>query len=96
MKKVLWAMIGVFIMLAPLGGIWTLLFQPIFGGGGLDLSPIYPIYGGMIILAGIMVGGFVILHDEILKLRDEIKNQNINSTKENMPPSNSEKHIEND
>ena len=65
MKKVLIAMAVMFILLIPLGGLWTIIFQPIVGGGGIDLSPIYPIYAGIILLAGLIVGCTVVILEEI-------------------------------
>ena len=65
MKKVIIAMAVMFILLIPLGGLWTIVFQPIVGGGGIDLSPIYPIYAGIILLAGLIVGCTVVILEEI-------------------------------
>ncbi len=94
MKKVLGAMIGMFVSVVLLGGVWTLIFRPIIGGSGAELSFIYPIYAGLIILAGIVVGCSVVLYDEIEQLREEIKNQNIQATKENTHTSGSENYID--
>ena len=65
MKKVIIAMAVMFILLIPLGGLWTIVFQPIVGGGGIDLSPIYPIYAGIILLTGLIVGCTVVILEEI-------------------------------
>lgn len=72
MKKVLGAILAMFILIVPFGGLWTVIFQPIVGGGGVDLSPIFPIYAGLILLAGVVVGSAVILYDEIKVLRKEL------------------------
>lgn len=72
MKKVLGAILAMFILIVPFGGLWTVIFQPIVGGGGVDLSPIFPIYAGLILLAGVVVGSAVILYDEIKALRKEL------------------------
>ena len=69
MKKVLAAMAVMFILIVPLGGLWTVIFQPIVGGGGVDLSPIYPIYAGIILLAGLIVGCTVVILEEIHSLK---------------------------
>lgn len=69
MKKIIIAMIVMFILIVPLGGVWTVLFQPIVGGGGVDLSPIYPIYAGLILLAGLIVGCTIIILEEIHSLK---------------------------
>lgn len=72
MKKVLGAILAMFILIIPFGGLWTVIFQPIVGGGGVDLSPIYPIYAGLILLTGVVVGSAVILYDELKALRKEV------------------------
>ena len=74
MKKVLGFILAMFILIVPLGGLWTVVFQPIVGGGGVDLSPIYPIYAGLILLTGVVVGSAVILYEETKELRKEIAN----------------------
>lgn len=72
MKKVLGAILAMFILIIPFGGLWTVIFQPIVGGGGIDLSPIYPIYAGLILLTGVVVSSAVILYDELKALRKEV------------------------
>ena len=72
MKKVLGAILAMFIFIVPFGGLWTVIFQPIVGGGSVDLSPIFPIYAGLILLAGVVVGSAVILYDEIKALRKDV------------------------
>lgn len=72
MKKVLGSILAMFVLIIPLGGLWTVVFQPIVGGGGVDLSPIYPIYAGLILLTGVVVGSAVILYDEVKELRKEV------------------------
>ena len=74
MKKVLGFILAMFVLIVPLGGLWTVIFQPIVGGGGTDLSPIYPIYAGLILLTGVVVGSAVILYEETKELRKEIAN----------------------
>lgn len=53
------------------------------GGGGVDLSFIYPIYIGLILLAGLIVGVGVVIYEEIKKLQGEIKNISEKAAKEN-------------
>ena len=74
MKKVLGFILAMFVLIVPLGGLWTVIFQPIVGGGGVDLSLIYPIYAGLILLTGVVVGSAVILYEETKELRKEIAN----------------------
>ena len=74
MKKILGVMVTMFFLICwPFGGIWAIIFQPIIGGG-VEQSFLYPLYAGLIILSGIIVGCAVILHEEIKALRDEIRN----------------------
>ena len=74
MKKILGVMAAMFFLIFwPFGGIWAMIFRSIIGGG-VEQSFIYPIYAGLIILSGIIVGCAVILHEEIKALRDEIRN----------------------
>lgn len=72
MKKVIAAMAAMFLAIVPLGGVWSILLKPIIGGG-IDQSFIYPIYAGLILLAGLVVGAAAVLYEEIAKLREEIK-----------------------
>ena len=81
MKKVIAAMAAMFIAVVLLGGLWGILLKPIMGGGA-DLSFIYPIYIGLILLAGLIVGAAVVLYEEIKKLQEEIKNISEKTTEE--------------
>ena len=56
MKKALITMVAMFlVMVWPLGGLWEMILNPIIGGG-VEQSFIYPLYVGIIILAGIIAG----------------------------------------
>ena len=56
MKKALITMVAIFLLMVwPLGGLWEIILSPIIGGG-VEQSFIYPLYVGIIILAGIIVG----------------------------------------
>ena len=56
MKKALLAMLGMFLVLVwPCGGLWSMLLTPILGGG-TEQSFLYPLYGGLILLPGLVVG----------------------------------------
>lgn len=83
MKKVIATMAGMFIAVVLLGGFWGILLKPIMGGGGVDLSFIYPIYIGLILLAGLIVGVGVVIYEEIKKLQEEIKNISEKTEKKN-------------
>ena len=55
MKKALITMAAMFlVMVWPLGGLWKIILTPIIGGG-VEQSFIYPLYVGIMILAGIIV-----------------------------------------
>ena len=62
MKNAVIAMIGMLIVLGPLGGLVSDVIIARFGGGAVE-SCIYPLYGGIIILTGIVVGAAaMVLH----------------------------------
>ncbi len=73
MKTVIGIMIAMFVILIPFGGVWAMIFTPIIGGGG-EQSFIYPIYGGIILLSGIIVGCTKMILDEISSLRRQNNN----------------------
>ena len=75
MKKVLAAMIAMFaVTVFPLGGIWGMLLKPLIGGG-VEQTFLYPIYAGMILLAGIVVGCTVVILEEIRSLKNDKKEE---------------------
>ena len=72
MKKVLAAMLGMFLLTVwPGAAIWVSVFPHILGGGIAE-SFLYPIYGGMILLAGLIVGCTVIVLEKIKSAKEEI------------------------
>lgn len=77
MKKAVIAMIVVFaFVIWPFSGVWQLLSGVI--GGGVQESFLYPIYGGIVLLAGIIVVCTELILEEIKSLKAETK-----STQEN-------------
>ena len=75
MKKAIIMMIVVFTLVVwPFSGVWQLLSGII--GGGVRESFIYPIYGGIILLSGIIVVCTELILEEIKSLKDDIKNKN--------------------
>ena len=65
MKKALITMAAMFlVMVWPLGGLWKTILNPIIGGG-VEQSFLYPLYVGLIILAGIIVGCTDLIMKEI-------------------------------
>ena len=70
MKKVIAVMVFMFVMMVwPFSGIWYTIFKPIIGGG-VEQSYIYPLYGGIILLAGIIVGCTVIIVESIKESKE--------------------------
>ena len=73
MQKVWIAMATMFLLMVfPGAGIWTLLFSHLVGGG-VSETYLYPIYGGIVLLAGLVVGCTVVLLEEIKSLKEEIR-----------------------
>ena len=75
MKNAIIAMIGMFIVLGPFGGLVSMGMTALFGGGVAE-SYIYPLYGGIIVLTGIFVGATtMVLHklDELEKKMNDSK-----------------------
>lgn len=73
LKKVLLVMVIMFLLVAwPFGGIWEILLKPLIGGG-VEQTYLYPIYGGIIILSGIIVGCTIIIVEKIDSIKSETK-----------------------
>ncbi|MDO4581609.1 MAG: hypothetical protein Q4B96_03380 [Bacillota bacterium] len=70
MKKVLITMTAMFVAMILCGGFWGLIFKPIIGGG-VEQSFIYPLYAGIILLSGIIVGCTVIVLEKIESLKKD-------------------------
>ena len=72
------ALITMVVMFAftiwPFGGIWQLLSGIL--GGGVQESFLYPIYGGIILLSGLIVVCTELILEEIKSLKADIKGQN--------------------
>ena len=74
MKKAIIAMIVMFAFVVfPFGGVWQLLSGVI--GGGVRETFIYPIYGGIVLLAGLIVVCTELILEEIKSLKDDIKDK---------------------
>lgn len=75
MKK---ALITMFVMFAftlwPFGCIWQLLSGIL--GGGVQESFLYPIYGGVILLSGLIVVCTELILEEIKSLKADITHKN--------------------
>ncbi len=73
MKKALITMAVMFVLIVfPGGGCWSLLSNLI--GGETAETFLYPIYAGIILLAGLIVGCASLILDEVKKLKEKIKN----------------------
>ena len=71
MSKVVISMVAMFIlMMCPGAGLWGLLSNVL--GGGVAESFLYPIYGGLILLVGLIVGCTVLILEEMRSLKDKI------------------------
>ena len=76
MKKALIMMVVMFALIIwPFGGIWQLLSGIL--GGGVQESFLYPIYGGIILLSGLIVVCTELILEEIKSLKVDIKSQNV-------------------
>ena len=74
MKKAIFTMIVVFaLVVQPFSGVWQLLSGII--GCGVQESFIYPIYGGIILLSGLLVVCTELILEEIKSLKDDIKDK---------------------
>ena len=72
MKKAVITMMVVFaFVIWPFSGVWQLLSGII--GGGVQESFIYPIYGGIVLLAGLIVACTERILEEIKSLKAETK-----------------------
>jgi len=58
-------------VIVGLGGLVSALLTKMLGGGVAE-SFLYPLYGGQIVMAGIVVASAYIIHDEIKVLRNDI------------------------
>lgn len=63
-KIVLTAILVFFLLMSFGGGIFAMLFSPICGGGVAETF-LYPIYGGIVLLAGLMVLCTCVILDEL-------------------------------
>ena len=68
MKKAIVAMLLMAVFLLGGGGLISIVFSSI-AGGGVEQSFIHPIYAGIIVLAGLIVGAVDIIVNEIRELK---------------------------
>ena len=80
-KKALIAMVAMFLLIVwPGGAIWYQFSHII--GGGVSESYLFPVYGGIILLSGLVVGCTSIVLNEIKSLKDEMNRENDGDSKE--------------
>lgn len=76
MKNAIIAMVGMFLLMVwPLGGLISMAFGTILGGGAAE-SFLFPLYGGIILLTGIVVGAATLILQKLDELKQEIANAN--------------------
>ena len=75
MKKAFVAM-GLMALLMTIGGGVISMILTSLIGGGTEQSYIYPIYGGIIALTGVVVGVSQWVIEEIKKLKEMLKDNN--------------------
>lgn len=73
MKKVIVAMLLMSVFLIGGGGFISMVISSMIGGG-IEQSFIYPLYAGIIILTGVVVGVTEVILSEIRELKEMMKN----------------------
>lgn len=82
MKKVIITVIAMFLLICwPLGGLWGVILSPLIGGG-VSETYLYPIYGGIILLAGVVVVCTSVVCEKIQQLKDELKDKDKNDSED--------------
>ena len=82
MKKAIITVIAMFLLICwPLGGLWGAILSPLMGGGASE-SFLYPIYAGIILLAGVVVICTSVVCEKIQQLKDELKDKDKNESKD--------------
>ncbi len=69
MKKIIIAMIFMTFVLFDIGGLVTGLFMSVLGGS-VEQTYLYPLYGGLVVLAGIIVGATEMIREDIRALKE--------------------------
>lgn len=76
MKNILIAMGGMALFLIAGGGFISMIFTSLVGGG-IEQSYIYPIYGGLILLTGVVVGAAQLVREEIKDLKKWLQEEQL-------------------
>lgn len=69
MKKIIIAMIFMTFVLFDIGGLMTGLFMSVLGSS-VERTYLYPLYGGLVVLAGIIVGATEMIREDIRALKE--------------------------
>lgn len=72
MKKVIVAMLLMAVFLIGGGGFISMVISSMIGGG-IEQSFIYPLYAGIIVLTGVVVGATEVILSEIRELKEMMK-----------------------
>lgn len=72
MKKVIIAMSLMVVFLVAGGGVVSMFFQKLLGGG-IEQTYIYPIYGAIVVLTGVVVGATQVVLSELRELKALLK-----------------------
>jgi hypothetical protein len=73
-KKILITMAAFAVIMIPCGGIISMFITAIVGGG-VSESYIYPLYVGLILLAGLVAGCTCIIWDKLDQLEKKISSK---------------------
>jgi hypothetical protein len=73
MKKILGIMVFMTFMVAGFGGGMVAVLLSKVNGGGVAETFIYPLYGGQILLSGIVVACACIIYDELKSIKKDIE-----------------------
>ena len=63
-KSIFIVLLLFFLMMTVFGGVFAVILKPLIGGG-VEQSYLYPIYGGIMRLAALMVGCTCVVLDEL-------------------------------
>ena len=74
LKKILLTMAVFAIIMIPLGGVISMALTAICGGGVTE-SYLYPLYGGIILLAGLVTGCTCVILEKLSELQKLLQDQ---------------------
>lgn len=83
MKKTIGVMLFMFFMMSFGSGVFIYYFHKTVGGQTEELF-LYPIYGGIVLLSGIITLGFCIISDEISEVKKKLENMEKKECEDNL------------